>query len=213
MVVMTSKLGLNLRLKKLALEKAREIYSTCMQTDFPPEEIKPFAVIEKMWKAGSYFAYGFYEEGDKGIISGQQEDAQLCAYAFLLANKEEQVLLLDYFAVCRHKRGNGYGSCALSLLQGECADWSALVIEVEDDETALEETVQKIRRRRISFYTHAGCIMTGTRSRVWGVDYRIMALPLKDRRPQEDMAKKVTALYGGMYGEEDMKKHFKMTAL
>lgn len=209
-----SKLGWNLRPKKLTLEQMREIYKTCMQKDFPPEEIKPFPVIEKMWKEGNYFAYGFYEEGDGGKEEEQQKDAQLCAYAFLLANKQEQVLLLDYFAVSKWKRGTGYGSYALSFLKDECAKWGSLVIEVEDDELAsIGEEVQRTRKRRISFYTHAGCIMTSTRSRVWGVDYRIMVMPLKDKSLKENIAKKVTALYGGMYSEEAMKKHFKITAL
>lgn len=208
----------NMWARKLTLEEAGEIYTDYLKGDFPPAEIKPFSIIEKMWKKGCYQAYGFYEEEKADKRTGEKEETDgaqpLCAYAFLLANKEEHVLLLDYFAVCRQKRGKGYGSLALSLLQKECAGFDALVIEVEDDELDdIDEEVRLVRKRRISFYTHAGCVMTSTRSRVWGVDYRIMALPLLDTETQPDMADKVTALYGGMYNKEAMKKHFAITAL
>lgn len=210
---------MDMRARKLTLEEAREIYTDYLKRDFPPEEIKPFSIIGKMWEKGCYQAYGFYEErqadtraGEKGELDSIRRE--LCAYAFLLENKEKQVLLLDYFAVCGQKRGKGYGSLALPLLKKECADYNALVIEVEDDELdGIDEEVRLVRKRRISFYTHAGCIMTSTRSRVWGVDYRIMVIPLRDTEAQRDMAEKVTALYGVMYHKEAMEKHFAITAL
>ncbi len=209
----------NMWAQRLTLEEAREIYTSCVREDFPSEEIKPFAIIEKMWKKGSYQAYGFYEEIQPDTETGEEAAdgsvrRELRAYAFLLTNKEKHVLLLDYFAVCSKKRGKGYGSFALSLLRKECFGWDALVIEVEDDELdTIDETVRLIRKRRISFYTHAGCVMTSTRSRVWDVDYRIMTMPFLDTEAWTGMAEKVTALYGGMYDEEAMEKHFAITAI
>ena len=190
--------------EKVSLETAREIYDTYMKADFPPEEIKPFPVIEKMWKKNSYFVYAFYENADDG-------HSVLCAYAFLLADNKKRVLLLDYFAVCAQKRGAGYGSCALSLLQEACADWNALIVEVEDDETeAINEETRTTRKRRISFYKEAGCHMTDVRSLLWGVNYRIMVMKLSDRYAGEHIEEKLVSLYRGMYNEKKLKENFKI---
>lgn len=109
--------------KKVSLESARKIYMTYLKTDFPSEEIKPFAVIEKMWNNDSYYVYAFYEkasEDDTGKSMYDQRDI-LCAYAFLLADNTKHTLLLDYFAVCKDRRGEGYGSRAIALLREVCA--------------------------------------------------------------------------------------------
>lgn len=185
----------------LTFAQAREIYETYAKEDFPPEEIKPIGVIEDAWKRGSYHAYGFYE------------DTVLCAYAFLLANEEKRVLLLDYFAVLRTRRGQRIGSRALALLRETCAEWNALVIEVEDDELPdIDQEKRDMRKRRISFYTASGCQMSAVRSRLWGVDYRIMVLPLRDPYAQGCMADKLHAIYRKLYCEDVLQQHFAITA-
>ena len=191
----------NLHIEHLTLEQAREIYGTYAQSDFPPEEIKPFRVIEETWGRGSYHAYGFYE------------GTTLCAYAFLVADVEKRLLLLDYFAVVGERRGQGYGSRALALLREGCAEWNALVIEVEDDELPdINEETRDMRKRRISFYTAAGCLMSTTRSRLWGVDYRIMVMPLTDQHAPRCMAEKLHAIYNNLYHEDVLRQHFAITA-
>lgn len=227
-----TEMEMNMQVKELTVGEAKEIYETYARVDFPPEEIKPFAMIKKMWKSGLYRAYGFYgRAAEKRNQTGEGECAacavqncndgcadgdkhgELCAYAFVLANNKERVLLLDYFAVLGQKRGLGIGSMALSLLQKACADWDVLVIEVEDDELGtIDEGMRITRRRRISFYSNAGCVMTLTRSRVFGVDYRIMVMPLSKEKIGEHVADWVTSLYGGLYNSEMMKKHFAITA-
>ncbi|MDE6388577.1 MAG: 2-amino-4-hydroxy-6-hydroxymethyldihydropteridine diphosphokinase [Lachnospiraceae bacterium] len=196
--------------KKVSLETAHEIYKTYMKTDFPPEEIKPFAVIEKMWKQDSYYVYAFYEDKAEDLDE-RADDSQdvLCAYAFLLADNKKRTLLLDYFAVCEDRRGEGYGSRALLLLREACADWNALLVEVENDELPdIEEETRHIRRRRIAFYTEAGCRMTDVRSLLWDVNYRIMVMPLMDEHAEECIVEKLCALYGGMYNKRELQKHF-----
>ncbi|MDE7259074.1 MAG: 2-amino-4-hydroxy-6-hydroxymethyldihydropteridine diphosphokinase [Lachnospiraceae bacterium] len=191
----------NLHIERLTLEQACEIYGTYAQSDFPPEEIKPFRVIEETWGRGSYHAYGFYE------------GTTLCAYAFLVTDVEKRLLLLDYFAVVGERRGQGYGSRALALLREGCAEWNALVIEVEDDELPdINEETRGMRKRRISFYTAAGCLMSTTRSRLWGVDYRIMVMPLTDQYAQMCMADKLHAIYTNLYREDILRQYFAITA-
>ena len=187
--------------QQLTFAQAREIYETYAQEDFPPEEIKPVSVIEETWNRGNYHAYGFYE------------GTTLCAYAFLVANEEKRVLLLDYFAVLQARRGQGIGSRALALLRETCTEWNALVIEVEDDELpGLDRRTRDMRKRRISFYTASGCQMNAARSRLWSVDYRIMVMPLSDPYAQWCMADKLHAVYRKLYGEDILRQHFAITA-
>lgn len=189
-----------IRAERLTLEQARDIYAAQVPADFPPDEIKPFAVIEEAWERDGYFACGFYE------------GTTLCAYAFLVADVEKQVLLLDYFAVSRQRRGEGIGSRALGLLRETCGSWNALVVEVEDDELPdTDEETRAARKRRISFYTNAGCLMSAVRSRLWGVDYRIMVLPLRDPHASGCMAEKLISIYKSLYSEETLRQHLEIT--
>lgn len=192
---------IKLNARQLTFVQAREIYETHAQKDFPPEEIKPISVIEETWKRGNYHAYGFYE------------GTELCAYAFLVADVEKRMLLLDYFAVAGTRRGQGLGSRALALLRENCAEWNALVIEVEDDELPdINKETRIMRERRISFYTAAGCLMSATRTRVWGVDYRIMVMPLMDRHASGCMEENLYAIYKNLYHEDILRQHFAITA-
>lgn len=193
--------------RELSIMEAEEIYKKHLKKDFPPEEVKPFSIIKKMWSKKNYYVYGFYEK------ESEQGEESLCAYAFLLADHERRMLLLDYFAVCGQLRGAGYGSRALAMLREECADWNGIVIEVEDDELpGLDEETRNVRKRRISFYRRVGCQMATTRSRLWGVDYRIMILPVMDGRAGDDMAGKVRSVYQCMYTDKILKKRFAITA-
>lgn len=199
---------MQLQARKLTLAETKEIYDLYMGTDFPPEELKPFYMIEDMWNRNHYFAYGFY----KTVTTEEKPREVLRAYAYFVADYEKRMLLLDYFAVIPDTRGNGYGSAALQQLREICADWKGIVIEVEDNELAEDEAVRDIRNRRIAFYTRNGCHMTSTRSYVFGVDYRIMVLPVADERAEEDMAQKVTGIYRCMHNEALLKENFKITA-
>ena len=166
-------------------------------------------MIEQMWDRGCYRSYGFYETIEQ---EGQLEDV-LRAYALMVADHGKQMLLLDYFAACKETRGQGYGSVALQQLKELCRGWKGIVIEVEDDEQPLPEMVMNQRKRRISFYQKSGCQMTSTRSYVFGVDYRIMVLPVEDETAGMDMAEKVTSIYNCMHTDEMLQKHFKITAV
>ena len=193
--------------RELTINEPEEIYEKHLRRDFPPDEVKPFSIIREMSSKRNYYMYGFYERG-----KGQGEET-LCAYAFLLADYKRKMLLLDYFAVCGQLRGSGYGSHALAMLREECAAWNGIMIEVEDDELpGLDEETRKVRQRRIVFYKGANCQMTTTRCRLWGVDYRIMILPVMDSRAGEDMAIKIRSVYQCMYDDAILQKRFAITA-
>lgn len=187
----------NIYIKKLLLEEARAVYIGYAHQDFPSDELKPFSMIEKLWNKGCYHAYGFYDKTER-----------LHAYAFVMADMDTNTLLVDYFAVCEKERGKGYGTEALALLKEACAQWDGIIFEVEDEACAKSDEERTKRRRRIAFYEKNGVIMTDTGSFAFGVDYRLMIMPIKNPMAAEQIGEKLSAIYQKMLPYEVYKKAF-----
>ena len=151
--------------KKLDLKTIENIYKTHLVFDFPKDEVKPLATIKNGFNKGVYNAYGLYEKGE------------LLAYAFFIIDKNCR--LLDYFAVVNGKRGGGVGSRFIKLLKAELkGECELIIIESENPDTAQNESQKTTRRRRVDFYLKNGLFDTQTRAKVFGVDYKILSLPL-----------------------------------
>ena len=45
----------------MQMEEFRKLYDTSMKKHFPPDELKPFSIMEKAVREGNYFPYGYYE--------------------------------------------------------------------------------------------------------------------------------------------------------
>lgn len=188
----------NIYIKPLNLEEARAVYIGNAHRDFPSDELKPFSMIEKLWNNKCYFGYGFYEtEIQEKCDEDETEKPEdvLRAYAFLMADKSENMLLLDYFAVCEAARGNGYGTAALALLKEGCMEWGGMIFEVEDEDSAESEEEKLIRKNRIAFYEKCGVIMTDIKSHVYGVDYKLMVMALASDTAGERLDEKITSIY------------------
>lgn len=192
--------NLHIYSKKLSLEQARAVYIGNAHRDFPGDELKPFSMIEILHGNGCYECYGFY----------QQENDELCAYAFLMKDADTKMLLLDYFAVCEKLRGKGYGTASLQMLKRDLTDWNGIIFEVEDDEEAASDEEALIRKRRIAFYENNGVVMTDERSYVFGVDYKLMVLSLADKAAGEHMKEKITSVYKKMLPKKVFLEMFKL---
>lgn len=167
-------------IKKQSLEEMKKIYDGMMKDHFPADEIKPFWVIEKGYQAERYMGYGLYHE----------EHPEVClAYAWMCWMKEENWILLDYYAVREDLRGQGLGSVFLQKVLKEHTREMPVIIEVEDpDRIEMEEEIGKTevekqgslrrekekRLRRIAFYRKNGIRMTDMRATVYRVPYAIM---------------------------------------
>ena len=152
-------------LQKLDKKSIENIYKTQLVFDFPKDEVKPLATITNGFDKGVYNAYGLYEKGE------------LLAYAFFIIDKNCR--LLDYFAVVNGKRGGGIGSKFIKLLKTELKGACELIIiESENPDTAQNESQKTTRLRRVDFYLKNGLCDTQTRAKVFGVDYKILTLPL-----------------------------------
>lgn len=182
------------------LAEARAVYTGRGQQDFPPNELKPFPTIEKLINSGCYECCGFYEK----------ENDALCAYAFMMADLETNMLLLDYFAVCEEVREKGYGSVAIGLLKEDYTKWDGMIFEVEDDDTAGTEEEKLIRQRRIAFYERNGVVMTKQKSRAFGVDFKLMAMNLGNTGMEDNIGYFLEAMYRKMLPEKVFEEQFRL---
>ncbi|MCM1387352.1 MAG: GNAT family N-acetyltransferase [Bacillus sp. (in: Bacteria)] len=192
--------SLSIYSKRLSIEEARAVYIGHAHRDFPSDELKPFSMIEKLCSNGCYECCGFYRKEDDG----------LCAYAFLMADADTNMLLLDYFAVCEELRGKGYGAAVLKILKQDYITRNGIIFEVEDDETADSEEEKINRKRRIAFYEKNGVMMTDEKSHAFGVDYKLMVMPLADKAAQERVGEKITSVYEKMLPQKIFLEMFRL---
>ena len=173
-----------LTLRTLDDAQVRMLYEQRMRRDFPASELKHLSSILNMCEKGVYDVLGAYQ-GDV-----------LAAYALMYRDDAARVVLLDYLAVDEPLRGRGIGSKLLAQLKEYYAGSSdVLLIECERPKAAPDETEA---RRRISFYTHAGAVLTQVRIWLFEVEYSILALPCGECLPQRDWAQQMLSLYQQM---------------
>ncbi len=170
-----------LTLRRLTMEQAEQVYTRYMKQDFPRDELKPFAMIREADARGEYECLGCYD-GDL-----------LCGYAYLVKLGREY--LLDYFAVLSDLRGSGYGSRILQVLRENYADAAAMLIESENPDFAADDDALRERQRRLRFYLHAGCLDTGVTARVFGVEYRVLELPVSGAHTPDEIRGVYMRLY------------------
>ena len=190
----------NIYSRPMRQDEARAVYIGRGHRDFPPNELKPFSLIEKLMNSGCYESCGFYEK----------ESDELCAYAFMMADKDTNMLLLDYFAVCEEVREKGYGSIAIELLKEDYIKWGGMLFEVEDDDTADTEEEKRIRQRRIAFYERNGVVMTKQKSLAFDVDFKLMVMNLGCEVAEDNVGYLLSAMYRKMLHERLFKEQFRL---
>ena len=124
-------------LRPLTELQLRQLYREHVARDFPPAERRPLSAILRLRRRGDYDTWGVFD-GDA-----------LAAYAFLWRGAD--CALLDYLAVCRDARGQGYGTRALELVKGQYGP-VPLLAEVEAPEESAPPGENALRQRRLHFY-------------------------------------------------------------
>ena len=146
------------------------IHARHMKRDFPPDELKPLAMLYHQMAKGNYWPHACYDA-----------DGALLAYAFLCGLGEGGPVLLDYYAVTPALRGKGMGTLLLEQLREVCAGrWSGILIESEEP-AAAPDPVQA--EHRLDFYRRAGCRELSWQSIVYKVWYRLFYLDCGDADP------------------------------
>lgn len=175
-------------LRKLDREQVREIYATYMTEDFPEDELRPLEEFLERIERGIYDCLGLYENGE------------LRAYGYFTKHPERGYLLLDFLAVCPQYRSGGYGSYFLQLVKEYYREENGILLECETERTAASEEERSIRHRRIQFYLRNGCMETEVFTRLFGVEFDILYLPLKVNTPQADT--EMEQFYQLMFGKK-----------
>lgn len=174
-----------MELRILDRKQIAHIYDTYMKADFPPDELKPLSAMEQMMDRGIYECLGLYD-GDR-----------FAAYGFFVKNPERDTLLLDYLAVSSQVRGSGYGSRFLQEVKQFYKNRRGVLLECESERTSPDEEQRMIRRRRIAFYLRNGCQASLAKSRLFGVEYDILILPLQEAKL--DVQAELEAIYRLMF--------------
>lgn len=168
-----------------------EIYDEFMTEAFPPAELKPFSRIRDMSERGLYDGYGLFDHGLK-------------AYGYFVTCPETKDMLIDYLAVPKQYRGQGYGSRFLSYLPQIVGGHHTLLFEIEHPDKTKDEKEQKKRLRRRHFYLENGVRATHVSTRVFGVDYQILQYTPGKELSYEEVLCGVEALYRTMFPEKWM---------
>ncbi len=193
---MEQKTGTGLRLVPLTGEQLRAVYQTYMVKDFPKAELPPLRILEERVERGIYDCLGLYEDG------------QMKAYGHLVRNRPSGYLLLDFLAVCPEVRGGGYGSHFLQQLKAYYCGENGILLECESERAAGNEEEWRVRQRRIHFYQKNGCRVTRTKEILFGVEFDILYLPLREQVCQAD--REMTGIYNLVLGVEGREKHVKI---
>lgn len=107
---------------------------------FPKEERKPFSLI-----------LAKREEGVSEILCAENTSGDMLGEAILI--QQEDLVLLDYFAVAPEFRGSGIGSSILKQLQ-ERYSGRRFLLEIESTQNPSDNHEQRLKRKR--FYTKNG---------------------------------------------------------
>ena len=182
--------------KRLTVEETLEIYETYMRKDFPPIELKPFSHIERMMNLGLYDSFVFYEDG------------RFVGYALCSENRNQDAVLLDYFAIASNLRGKGYGQKTLAMLWDIYQNHDMVILESENPDFHKNEQDYKKKLRRVRFYEEkCGMTKCDFTTRLFGVEYVIMAKGCKAEADSALVAQKLREIYQVLVKPEAYKQH------
>ena len=167
------------------IDLVRRVYDERMRRDFARNELRSWESIRRSWERDAYLCYGLY--------AGEE----LLGYAFFvrLETGGGCDCLFDYLAVAEEYRDQGLGSRFLRQLSGCVPEARCIVGEVEDPEAARDPEDRRQRERRVRFYLRAGYLDTGVTSRLFGVDYRILEVPVGPPHSPAEIRGVYTELY------------------
>lgn len=170
--------------EELNLDQIRALYAGRMREDFPPAEIKPLSAIERAMSRGEYICFG--------AMAGED----ILAYAFFIRLREKGIALFDYFAVKKEARCSGIGSAFIqALTAGLLRGMDAVLLEVDDPACAGDAPERDIRDRRLHFYLRNGLKDTSVTAVVFGVQFRVLALPVGPCPHPDETRRMYAALY------------------
>lgn len=156
----------NYYIKQLNCEELLKIYRDTAPAHFPADELKPVYAIEALLAKDAYLGLGLFDETER-----------ILGYALFLIVPEQEVILLDYYAIFTDYRDLGLGSFFLQEMRTYFKQYKGIFIETEDIDCASNERERLERTRRNEFYTHNGAISTNIKCTLFDVSFTIWFLP------------------------------------
>ncbi|MBP7348422.1 MAG: hypothetical protein KA965_07050 [Butyrivibrio sp.] len=177
-------------IKKLELAEIQLIYEKYMKKDFPASELRPFAQTQRLYLEGHYEGYGMYDDQDLFV-----------AYALYIKPPRHEIhaVLLDYLAVVSSARGTGSGSIFLQQMQQMFHDTDVILLEVENPDYALTREDLYMRKKRIRFYMKNELSTTGIQTRVYDMEYKILAMPLRHEPSDHEVIQAMSGIYHKLF--------------
>lgn len=142
-------------IQELNKETFTQIYHQHLVNDFPINEQRPLDMMLDLMQKGQYIALGYYE------------NEILIGYATIYYAKN--IYLLDYFAIVKDYRAEGYGSSFLTSILKHYQN-EALLLEVENPN--IDPSPQK--SRRMAFYLRQEIIPLHINLYLYYVDYVLL---------------------------------------
>jgi len=181
-------------IRTLTKKERESVYYDRILTDVPPNEIKTFPYLESLLLQGVYRCLGLFD------------GARLMGYAYFSCLPDEQIEILDFFAVCAENRDIGVGGVFLRLLTDMERGVHVPVGEVEDPDYA-EGEEKKTRVRRIAFYERNGWHDTGVRCVLGHFITRIFS---PESPPADGVRDALRKIYLATYGEDWLKNKIRI---
>ncbi|MDR1536761.1 MAG: GNAT family N-acetyltransferase [Clostridiales bacterium] len=139
---------------------AKELYAH-LRRDFAAGEYAPEFAIRSCLKKGVIKAFYLIE------------DHSVLGYAAINPNDELGFKMICYMAIVPDRRGKGYGSKLVSMIDDVFPQLDSIV-EVEDPSLAKDEHEAIERSKRIAFYERNGFRALSARYRIFGVEMILM---------------------------------------
>jgi len=128
---------------------------------FPAEERKPFSMLLKMRRQGN----------SEMLVIHDKQTGKAVGLAFTMTG--EKLVVLDYLAIDKKHRSDGYGSALLSEFRMRY-EGRTVLIEIETPDENAENNEQRIRRE--AFYLRNGMKKTGIIIMLFGVQMQILSM-------------------------------------
>lgn len=146
-----------MRLRTVASEAEWRMLELLYMEAFPDMERKPFEMIREKYCKKMTDVWVVEEAGEFSGLA-------------ITMNKDDLVLL-DYFAICEEKRGQGLGGKSLRALQ-ELYRGKRFFLEVESLDVLADNMEERRRRKR--FYLKNGMRELGVNARLFGVEFELL---------------------------------------
>lgn len=129
---------------------------------FPAAERKPFSIIVKMYRKGKMDVWCLTQNGTFTGLS--------------ITINSDELILIDYLAVCKKYRGKGIGSAALRALREQYPE-KGLFLEIESEFEPCKNQIQ--RQKRKQFYLHCGLTPMQVMVYLFGVKMELLGFDCK----------------------------------